>query len=392
MIQRALNLKKLLSQTDSCLLFGARGVGKTRLLRDSKAHWQPMLWFDLLDYDLYRTLNSDPALFARQVEAAIKKNSVLTVVVDEVQKLPFLLDYAHQILEEHKGRVRFILTGSSARKLKHGGANLLGGRAYSFRLHPFTHTEVEFRPENQLCFGSIPAVIDPAVNSAMALKAYVQTYLREEVLQEAFVRKIEGFSRFLDIAAQFHGKIPNMIRIAKAAGVSEKTIAAYFQILEDTMMCWRLPGWNESPTKQLRISPKFYMFDNGVANALRGELGLQIRKGTSRFGDLFECWIVQECFRAIDYQNLELRLSYWQTNTDQEVDLVISRGFGEPLKAVEIKSDIAPRSTDVSGLKSFASDYPRVKLECWCQTERRYMEKGIEFLPWRDGLASLKKI
>lgn len=309
----------------------------------------------------------------------------------KLQKLPFLLDYAHQLMERHKGRIRFVLTGSSARKLKHGGANLLAGRAYSFRLHPFTHKEVVFDPEKHLCFGSIAAVIDPTANSALALKAYVQTYLREEIFQEALVRKVEGFSRFLDIAAQFHGKIPNMTRIAKAAGVSEKTVAAYFQILEDTMMCWRLPGWNESPTKQLRISPKFYLFDNGVANALKGELGLQPRKGTSRYGDLFECWVVQETFRSIDYGSLELRLSYWQTNTDQEIDLVVSRGLGEPLLAIEIKSDNNPSWVDVRSLKSFAADYPKAKLQCWCQTQQRYVEKGVEFLPWREGIAGLNK-
>lgn len=331
-------------------------------------------------------------MFVRQVETALEERVVLTVVVDEVQKLPFILDYAHQLLERHKGKVRFILTGSSARKLKHGGGNLLAGRAYSFRLHPFTHTEVNFIPEKQLSFGSIPAIVDPKVNSTLALKAYVQTYLREEVLQEAFVRNVEGFSRFLDIAAQFHGKIPNMSRISKAAGVSEKTVASYFQILDDTMMCWRLPGWNESPTRQLRISPKFYFFDNGVANALKGELSLQLRSGTSRYGDLFECWIIQECFRTIDYRQLELRLSYWHTNTNQEVDLIVSRGLGEPLKAIEIKSDTAPGFSDVSSLKSFASDYPNAKLECWCQTERRYVERGIEFLPWRDGIARLEKV
>jgi uncharacterized protein len=327
----------------------------------------------------------------RQVEAALKKDSVLTVVVDEVQKLPFLLDYAHQILERHKGYVRFILTGSSARKLKHGGANLLAGRAYSLRLHPFTHTEIKFEPEKHLCFGTIPSVIDPSSNPTLALKAYVQTYLREEVLQEAFVRKIEGFSRFLDIAAQYHGKIPNMTRIAKAAGVSEKTVSAYFQILEDTMMSWRLPGWNESPTKQLRISPKFYLFDNGVANALKGEVGIQARQGTSRYGELFECWIVQETFRSIDYRNLEMRLSYWQTNTDQEVDLVFSRGLSEPFLAVEIKSDTNPSFKDVRALASFAGDYPNTKLQCWCQTQHRYVDRDVEFLPWREGIAGLQE-
>ena len=246
-----------------------RGVGKTHLIRSCEAHWQPLLWFDLLDYELYRTLISDPSLFVRQVE---------------------------------------------------------------------------------------------------------------------------GFSRFPDIAAQYHGKIPNMSRIARAAGIFEKRVAAYFQILEDTLMCWRLPGWSESPTKLLRISLKLYLFDNVVANALKGELALIPRKGTSRYGDLFEAWIVQEAFRAIDYKNLELKLSYWQTNTDQEVDLIVSRGLGEPLLAVEIKSETAPRYTDVRGLKSFAADYPATKLQCWCQTRTRYLDNGVEFLPWREGLAGLKTI
>lgn len=392
MVKRNLQLETILSRTQSCLLFGARGVGKTHLIRSCEAHWQPLLWFDLLDYELYRTLISDPSLFVRQVEGALIEGEVLTVIVDEVQKLPFLLDYAHQLIEKFKGQVRFILTGSSARKLKHGGGNLLAGRAYSLRLHPFTHLEIDFNPEHHLGFGTIPAVLDPAVKPELTLKAYVQTYLREEILQEALVRKVEGFSRFLDIAAQYHGKIPNMSRIARAAGISEKTVAAYFQILEDTLMCWRLPGWSESPTKQLRISPKLYLFDNGVANALKGELALTPRKGTSRYGDLFEAWVVQEAFRAIDYNNLELKLSYWQTNTDQEVDLIVSRGLGEPLLAVEIKSDTAPRFIDLKGLKSFAADYPTTKLQCWCQTRTRYLDNGVEFIPWREGLAGIKMI
>lgn len=212
------------------------------------------------------------------------------------------------------------------------------------------------------------------------------------MFQEALVRKLDAFSRFLEVAAQYHTKIPNLQDLSKASGVSAPTISEHLQILEDTLIAFQLPGWNASVKKQLRTSPKFYLFDNGVANALRGELSIEIRESSSRFGDLFEAMVVQEAIRLRDYLDLELKFSHWRTNTGLEVDLVLSRGAGTPLAGIEIKSCTEVEDKHLSGLRAFAQDWPHARCQCWARVQRRSTRDGIEILPWEDGLQSLVKL
>ncbi len=388
MIKRELNLLKVLGKKTSAFLFGARGVGKTHLAGEFLASIKSPIRVDLLNAADFTRFLTDPGLLELEVEAALKKTTPLIVFIDEVQKLPALLDVVHRLIELHKGNLRFLLSGSSARKLKRGGANLLAGRALTLKLHPLTSREVDFDLRQVLQIGSLPGILLGNEQPELSLKSYVATYLKEEILQEAIVRRIDNFARFLEFAGQYHAEEINASKLAKAVNLSPATVLGYFQILEDTLLGFRLPGWNSSTKKQLRTTPKFYLFDNGVANALRGELRTELRESSSRFGKLFEALIVQEAFRLNDYKDLDLKFSYWKTNSGQEVDLIVSRGLQQPLAAIEIKSGTAPDSADCKGLAVFAEEYPRVPRYCFSRTPRAYtIGDRVEVLPWKDGLA-----
>ncbi len=387
MISRELPLGARLDQGFSVLLLGPRGVGKTNLARHTLSHRQAVLAIDLLAPESYERYLRDLSQFERDVLGRAPK----LVFVDEIQKLPELLDLIHRLYE--KNRMQFLLTGSSARKLRRGGANLLAGRLLGMRLHPLTCRELALPEGQTLQFGSLPGVMldNPAPDAT--LRAYVHLYLKEEILEEALVRKAAAFSRFLELAGQYHGEPVNAARIGRMAGVSAHTVQEYFQILEDTLMVYRLPGWSASASKQLRTAPKFLFFDNGVANALRGELRVESSPRTSRFGKLFESRVIQEVFWLNDYRELDLKLSYWQSNTGLEVDLVASRGAGPPLAAFEIKSDTAPGQPDWKGLTSFRSEYPEVACYCLCRTPHPYRAgDGVEVLPWTEGLGVLEQL
>lgn len=393
MLNRSINILELLQKKASLLLFGARGTGKSTLAEQAIADiGHRVLKYDLLNFDIYQRFLISPHLFRLEIEKVLGTESQLLVFVDEIQKGPPLLDEIHHLLETYKKRIQFFLTGSSARKLKRSSANMLAGRALSLRLHPLC--SLEFQPEltQVLRLGSLPGIIIDNEFPELALKAYVSTYLKEEVLQESLVRRIDGFTRFLELAAQYHGEPINASSIGRAAGLSPNTVLQYFQILEDTLVGWMLPGWNASVRKQLRTAPKFYFFDNGVANALRGELNLELTPSSGRFGKLFESWLVQECFRINDYQQLDLKFSYWRTNTNMEVDLVVSRGASQPIAAIEIKSNTAPSTTDLHGLRAFANDYPNVPRYLFCCTPRSLELEGIAVMPWVEGLGILKRL
>jgi predicted AAA+ superfamily ATPase len=284
------------------------------------------------------------------------------------------------------------VSGSSARKLKRGGANLLAGRLLSVNLFPLTDSEYSGDLTRKLLLGSLPGVIIDNPQPERTLRSYVHTYLKEEILEESLVRKLDAFSRFLEVAAQYHGKIINATSIAKAVGISPNSALSYFQIMVDTLVAFFLPGWNGSTTKQLRIQPKFYLFDNGVASALRGELQLELTERTSRYGELFECWVVQEMFRMNEYLQRDFKLAYWQTNHGSEVDLVVSRGMGEPLAGIEIKSSTKPDPADFSSLHLFSEDNPHAKLFCFCRTPHRYQAGKVDVLPWDQGITMIASL
>jgi predicted AAA+ superfamily ATPase len=238
----------------------------------------------------------------------------------------------------------------------------------------------------------LPGIIISNERPHDSLRSYVATYLKEEIQQEALVRKVGAFSKFLEIAGQYHGEIINSSKIAEYAGTTPQTVTEYFSILEDTLLAWRLPGWSASQVKQLRTSPKLFLFDNGVATALRGELGIEMLESSSRSGKMFEARVIQECFRINDYDQRDLKFSYWRTNNGIEVDLIISRGAGRPLAAVEIKSTTSPEMKEMKGLSRFALDYPDVPHYCVCQAPRRYEIGRVEVIPFEELRALLEAV
>lgn len=380
---------QIVSSNDSVLLLGPRGVGKSWLISnylDDREKKLPnhSLRFNLLQSEVLRSLALDPALFRAQVIAATKNISQqLIVFVDEIQLLPGILNEVHLLIESLHEKVRFILTGSSARKLKGKGVNLLAGRAPTLSLHPLTSKEVEIDLHLALQFGTLPkAFLSPEAPNAF-LNSYVDTYLREEIKQEALVRKYDAFIRFLDLAAQLNGTNINFSKLSRQCGVASSTIEGYYSILEDTLLVHRLNGWSHSVKKQIVIGPRYYFFDCGILNAINRELHLPTGGSTGRFGKLFETYMVLEALRYNDYHALNYRLHYWRTNTGMEVDLVLSRSQYEEPIAVEIKSSRSPDFSDLQGLESFRAEYPKARTVCLCMCDKPYTKDKIEYLPWQ---------
>ena len=325
-ISRAIDLR--LPKGRSAFLWGPRRVGKSFWIRE---HLPNAPLIDLLQSDVYGEYAARPALLRER--HADQRHPV--IVIDEVQKVPALLDEVHGLIE--RGGVRFILTGSSARKLRRGGANLLAGRAVSLLLHPLVVDEHgdHFDLERALRIGALPAVVASDDSEARTrLRDYTETYLREEILAESLVRNLGGFARFLDVAAAQCGELLNVAAVARDAGVSVRTVSDYYQILEDTLLGFRLDAYRRSTRKRLVAHPKFYLFDTGVTNALNRRLTSDLDPVTR--GRVFEQWIVLECRRLIDYASSEVQLFFWRTNHGTEVDLVVEK-HGHLLGAVEIK-------------------------------------------------------
>lgn len=387
MIPRLLNIAEIIKKNRSFFLLGPRGTGKTRLIHASLEGEPHVMGIDLLRVSEFRRFIQDPSLLRTDVVGWLERHrgERLVVVIDEVQKVPELLDEVHSLIESYKNRLIFILSGSSARKLKRSGANLLGGRAWVRHLHPLSCGEIAVDLNRALQFGTLPVAYledDPEE----FLKAYLEVYLKEEIFQESLVRQIENFSRFLDLAGQLNGEPVNFSKLAKQCGVSVKTAQAYFQILEDTLIVTRIPGWSTSVKKQLLQAPKFYFFDCGVLNAINGELRTELKPSTFRYGRLFENYVVQELLRANDYSGGDYRPYYWRTAQGVEIDLLLAKNIRAPQWAIEIKSSTSPGAEDVAGLLKIKDDYPDVSCVCLCQTERTYADGGIEFVPWQEGI------
>jgi predicted AAA+ superfamily ATPase len=371
----------------SCLLLGPRQTGKSTLVRSSLP--EDAWTVDLLEHDTFLRFARDPSQFRREAESKLKAGT-RTIFVDEVQKVPELLDEVHALIERH--RARFILTGSSARKLRRRGTNLLGGRAATRRLHPLVRAEMgeSFDLERVLRYGALPAVVtDSDEDAREILRSYAETYLREEIQAEALVRNLGGFSRFLDIAAAQSGELLNFSSVARDASLAVRTVQEYFEILEDTLIGLRLEPWRKSVRSRLVAHPKFYLFDTGVVNALCHRLGAEI--DPSMRGRLFEHFVVLECVRAIDISGSEARTFFWRTNHGAEVDLVIER-HGKLEIAVEIKAKARIGGPDVSGLRAFAEQHPRVPLTVACLAREESTRDGIRIVPYAKLLDELWSI
>lgn len=376
----------------SFFLFGSRQTGKTTLIQTALVA-VPHFSINLLELETFFKYSRDPALFRQEIEHWLKKHPRGVVFVDEIQKLPLLLDQIHSMIETFKGRLTFIMTGSSARKMKRAPANLLAGRAWSFSLFPLTHTEIgdEFQLEEVLRYGALPVIftMEPE-DKIRTLKTYTQTYLKEEILAESVVRNIPAFSRFLELAADQSGMPVNYNNFARETGVASKTIKDYYQVLEDTLIAFALQPYLKSARKRLTAHPIYYLFDLGVLNALCRRLGGELVKGTDLYGRLFEQFIILEIYRLNRYLEKDWPMFYWRTSQGAEVDMILETG--KQLWAIEIKSGSRVRSSDLRGLHNFLGDYKGSKGICITTADRPYEVNGIECLPWREFFLKFKDL
>jgi predicted AAA+ superfamily ATPase len=391
-LQRTLNLP--LGPEHSLLLFGPRGTGKTSKIREVGASHPSLLQINLLESRTFRRLLADPGLLCQEVSEQLlrlKDSDFLLVTIDEVQKIPELMDEVHNLIETHPNRLQFILTGSSARKLKAKGANLLAGRAMVLNLHPLTAAEIpNLNLSRVLKFGSLPKALLSQREPTSYLEAYVGTYLKEEIQAEGLVRRLESFHRFIEVAAQVNGTFVNYSKIARDCNVAASTVQNYFQILEDTLLVFRLDPWLRSVREQIKQQPKYYFFDLGVLNAIRGELRIDLKPSSYRYGSLFESWIIQELHRWNGNLDFGLKLYQWHDEGGHEVDCIAEQASSMPPFAIEIKSGTAPQANDLEGLIVFGQRYPNAKLRCFCNTPHPYrVDKSILCVPWQDGLKEL---
>lgn len=379
-IKRTLSFEKI---KNSIFLFGPRQSGKTWLLKNTVEY---DLYIDLLNEKERQRYLKNPSILFSEAAELNKQNAI--IVIDEIQKVPQLLNEVHRTIESKKEPM-FILTGSSARKLKRNQANMLGGRAVTFRLFPFSYFETKglFSLNSFLQFGGIPNVFlsDNIETKKLLLESYVTTYLKEEIFDEALTRNLPAFSKFLDLAGFENGNIINYTTIAREIGTSSKTVKEYFKILSDTLIAFMLPPFVKSHRKRLILHPKFYFADIGIVFALKRMLAIELTEGSPIFGDSFEHFIILETIKAISYLREEIELSYFRTKDGAEVDLILEK-YNEII-AIEIKSSEMPRK--LSGLKSFLKDHSVQKALCVCRTPRAYSQNGIRFIPWEKYIELL---
>lgn len=357
----------------SIFLLGPRQTGKSTLLRRELPDAR---FVDLLEADTFRELATRPERLRETLGA-----QTTTVVIDEVQKLPELLDEV-QLLIDRNPRLRFIMTGSSARKLKRGHANLLGGRAWTASLHPLTSRELGFGTEavsHLLRWGGLPA-IHLSRNPIEELRAYVGSYLREEIQAEGLTRSLSQFSRFLDTASLCSGEQINFTGIGSDAGISPRTVHDHFEILLDTLIGYRLAPFQKTKKRKAVATAKFFLFDLGVANLLNRRL--QFEQGTPDFGRVLEHFIFLELVAGLSYRRSDLPLTFWRSQSKLEVDFLIGTD-----SAIEVKAKERVTDRDLTGLRALNEEKIFKRLLCVSlEKERRTTEDGIEILPYMEFL------
>jgi len=364
----------------SFFLFGPRATGKTTWIKSS---FPKAVFIDLLDSAIYTKLLAAP----ERLEGFIPPGYKGKIVIDEIQKVPALLNEVHRLIER-KG-YSFVLTGSSARALRKKGVNLLAGRALTRFFHPLTVRELgkDFHLENSLNFGHLPYVFRAGDKKAY-LASYISTYLREEILQEGLTRSIASFSKFLEVASFSQGGIINATEIARETGIERKTVEAYFQIVEDLLIGTRLPAFNKRAKRRLVLGEKFFFFDTGVYRAIRPVGPLDAPEEIS--GALLQTLLLQEFAALNDYYGLGYTPYYWRTSNKTEVDFVF---YGEKgFIAVEVKRGKATDASKMSGLKLFQKDYPQAKCYFVCGADRREYHEKIEIWPLKDFIVQLPEI
>ncbi|MEK6558076.1 MAG: AAA family ATPase [Candidatus Margulisiibacteriota bacterium] len=365
---------------ESYFLWGPRQSGKSTLLRQM---FPKSLYFDLLLSTEYRRLLNQPQLLRQQYLALSLKEQidVQPIIIDEVQKIPELLNEVQWLIVNHN--VRFILCGSSARKLRRGHGNLLGGRALRHQLHPLVNPEIpEFNLYHALNRGLLPKIYQSERYDGL-LKAYISDYLKEEILEEALTRNISAFSQFLDVMSLSNGEIINYKNIARDCGVSAPTVKEYFQILVDTLLGYYVPAYTKTIKRRAIHAPKFFLFDLGVVNSLakRGVL----EQGSELFGKAFEHYILMELMAYSDYSEKKFSIRYWRSSSGVEVDFILGDSV-----AVEVKSTILVNSHHTKNIRALKEEnlmnaYIVVSLD----EKRRLTNEGIIIIPWKEFLSQL---
>jgi len=375
--KRFLRLDQLLEHR-SVFLLGPRQTGKTTYLMD---HFPTGRRFDLLDAQTFRLFSSRPETLRESIEEGDS-----LVIVDEIQRLPQLLNEVQLILDKRKRNLRFVLTGSSARKLKRGGANLLGGRALLTHLHPLVSPELgtglAFDFQKRLLIGSLPHVIQSPIPHE-DLKAYIGTYLQEEIKAEGLTRNIEDFSRFLEVAALTNGQLLNFTAIGSDCGVAPRTVQNFYSILEDTLVGFQLLPFRKTKSRKAISTAKFYFFDLGIVNALLDRTSLSPK--TAEYGLLLEHLIFLELKAYLDYQRLPQKIHFWRSQSQLEVDFLVHENI-----AIEVKTKESPSDNDFKGLRALAEDIKLKRKIFLCKTpHRRKTADGIEIMPVRVFLEQL---
>jgi predicted AAA+ superfamily ATPase len=379
-------------KTRSFFIFGARGVGKSTWLR-TQFDASNSIYINLLDPEICENFLLEPQRLSELLKT--KETQSKTIVIDEIQKVPLLLDIIHNEISQRK-KV-FVLTGSSARRLKQKGVNLLAGRASVYLMYPLTMAELGDKFSLHQCLerGLLPESYFAASSEEYQeyLKAYVYTYIEKEIQQEQWVRKLEPFRKFLQLAAQMNSKIINKSKIAHQVGVESSTIESYIEILEDTLLAFRLPAFETSIRRQVRLSPKFYFIDTGIVRAVEKTLSIPMIGHTSYYGSLFETFLILEIKKTIEYRRLDWSLSYLCTKEGKEIDLIIQMPQNK-LILVEIKASTKVNEADVNCLVVLGADLDK-KLN---QTSRKILISQdklsreihqVECLFYKDAIAAL---
>ncbi len=374
----------------SFFLFGPRQTGKSTLVNNYlKESGCEQLVYNLLYSETYLRLQTSPWLMRNEIQRKLAKSTTthpLQVLIDEVQRVPALLDEVHGLIESHPKKIRFILSGSSARKLRHGGANLLAGRAWLRHLYPLSCLEMgdDFYLEDALQYGTLPSLAGkPPEEKREQLRSYVSAYLREEVQAEALVRRLDSFHRFLDAAAHSNGSLLNLSTIAQEASVPRRTVSSYYQILEDTLLGFFHPSWGHRVSrKELVTHGKFYFFDTGIVNALTQNLTTTFTPKNPLYGDTFEHFCLLEFLRLHDYKGTEHKTGFYRTRAGAEVDLIAEKAG--KIRAIEIKSSTTISNGQIRGLLHFGEEFPQAELIVVCRTPQAFALGRVQCMPWKE--------
>lgn len=364
----------------NCFLFGPRGTGKTTFLQ----HYLPAaIWIDLLKPENFRQFGAYPE---RLEEIVLGNPTQKDIVIDEIQRIPDLLPVVHRIIEMKLGH-RFVLTGSSARKLKSADVNLLGGRAVRTHMHPFILAELgnNYTFEDALQYGLLP-IVHASVDRAATLDAYISLYMEQEVYQESLVRRIGDFARFLEVISFSHGGVLNVSNVARECGVGRKTVEGYLQILEDILLAFQLPVFAKRAARAMSVHPKFYLFDAGVFQTLRPKGVLDSPEEVG--GSALEGLVAQHLRQWTDHSNGAFDLSFWRSQRGVEVDFVV---YGnDAFFAFEVKNSKRLRPEDLTGLKEFGKDYPECRRVLLYRGQERMIRSDVQIIPVEEFLFRLR--